>query len=101
MGLRASSLGALVMATTAAMTMLACGSDRRFTAAPSRTTLGVQTAELPVLRCGTRFIVQATVDGAGPFRFLLDTGSSVTLLGSNVASAAGLRTLPGGGVVDT
>lgn len=89
------------MATAVATAAIACGSDRRFTPAPARTTLGVQTVEIPVSRCGTRFIMLATVDGAGPFRFLLDTGSSVTLLGSNVASAASLRSLPGGGVIDT
>ena len=99
MGLRASSIGALALTAAIAAAALACGSDRRFTAAPARTSLGVQTVELPVSRCGTRFIVQATVEGAGPFRFLLDTGSSVTLLGSNVANAANLRSLPGGGVI--
>jgi hypothetical protein len=45
---------------------------------------------LPTLRCGDLFIVQALIDGAGPFAMLLDTGASISVISPRVAAAVGV-----------
>lgn len=45
----------------------------------------VARAEVPALVVANFFLVEATVDGAGPFRFLIDTGSTVSLVSAEVA----------------
>ncbi|MEM7622369.1 MAG: PDZ domain-containing protein [Planctomycetota bacterium] len=39
-------------------------------------------------RCGDYFIAIATIDGEGPFRMLLDTGASVTIVSPDTAARA-------------
>lgn len=41
----------------------------------------------PAQVLGNFFVVEATVDGRGPFRFLIDTGSSISLVSHRVADA--------------
>jgi len=56
---------------------------------------------LPTMRCGDYFIVDALIDGQGPFRLLLDTGYPRTQLSRTAASALGVgrsvRSLEAGG----
>lgn len=47
--------------------------------------------ELPTRRCGDFFIVDAMVNGHGPFAMLLDTGASVSVLSPEAAKICGLR----------
>ena len=42
------------------------------------------------LRAGTNIVVPVRVDGHGPYRFLLDTGSSRTVVSTRLADALGL-----------
>lgn len=46
---------------------------------------------LPTRRCGNYFIVDAMINGEGPFAMLLDTGASVTALSPQAARSAGVR----------
>jgi hypothetical protein len=76
-----------------AVLTLACldGRNRRhFATAAAHTILATETAELPVTRCGSRFVAHAMVDGVGPFRFIIDTGSSANFVGSRMVEAAKL-----------
>lgn len=47
-------------------------------------------AELPMLDYGGRPMVELTINGKGPFRLILDTGASVTVLDSSLATELGL-----------
>ncbi len=49
----------------------------------------VQTV-LPTDRCGDFFIVDAMVDGKGPYPLLLDTGAGTTVLSPRIAEATGI-----------
>lgn len=57
---------------------------------PGRTTLALPWVELPARRVGAYLILETKGDRQGPYRFLIDTGSSVTL-----ATPALVRRLPG------
>jgi predicted aspartyl protease len=83
------------------LALLDCSGRQRLALAPAQTVLASERAELPVTRCGGRFVVQAVIDGAGPFRLVLDTGSSAILLGSRIADAAKLPSAGNGAVVGT
>jgi len=59
--------------------------------APRRTTLTADRVELPTFEnCGMLFI-DARLNGAGPFRLLVDTGSRGLILPLDIATAAGLE----------
>ncbi len=45
---------------------------------------------LPTDRCGDFFIVDASVDGKGPYPLLLDTGAGTTILSPRIAEATGI-----------
>lgn len=58
---------------------------RREPPVPGRTTLGSPLVILPAETIGNYLIVQAKWDRFGPYRFLIDTGSSVTLISPALA----------------
>lgn len=46
--------------------------------------------QLPTRSCGDYFIIDALIDGSGPFPMLLDTGAGTTTITPQVASQAGV-----------
>jgi len=95
---RASTLGIVAMS---ALAFLDCGSTRRFTPTPSQVVLATDPAGLEVTRCGGRFVAIATIDGVGPFRLVLDTGSSASIFSSGLAARASLPLAPVDAIVGT
>lgn len=53
---------------------------------PGRTKLTSRLIEVPVEIIGNLIVVETNADGDGPWRFLLDTGSSVTLIDPSFAA---------------
>ena len=53
---------------------------RRTPPRPGRTTLGSKLVLVPTKAIGNYLVVEAKWDRSGPYRFLIDTGSSVTLV---------------------
>src|SRR5438132_9375626 len=45
---------------------------------------------MPMLDFGGRPVVEVTINGKGPFRLVLDTGASVTVLDTSLAADLGL-----------
>lgn len=65
---------------------------------PSRTTLAADRVALPTSSDeSNQLSVDVRINGAGPFRLMVDTGCSSTLLSAEVARTAGLVPLPGKG----
>jgi hypothetical protein len=60
---------------------------------PTRTLLSADRIDLPTSADGdqSRLFVSARVNGAGPFQFLVDTGTDGLVLAPEVAAAGGLR----------
>ena len=63
---------------------------------PGRVTLAATEVVVPARLAGNLFWVEASWGGAGPFRFLVDTGSSVTLVTPALAKRFPGRVLPAG-----
>ncbi|HEX8722374.1 MAG TPA: retroviral-like aspartic protease family protein [Pyrinomonadaceae bacterium] len=74
----------------------AAGAAPRPVAAPAE---GRETASLPFDAANNLVVVAATLNGKGPFRFLLDTGASHHVLKPEVARSLGLK-LEGAGEID-
>jgi len=59
------------------------------TAQPPTVTLAAETVEIPLSRSGTcpgaRYIVHVSINGEGPFSFLLDTGTGPFIISSHLA----------------
>lgn len=53
---------------------------RREPPRPGRTTFASPVVQLPALNIGNYLVLEAKWDRSGPYRFLIDTGSSVTLV---------------------
>jgi hypothetical protein len=74
----------LLLAACAALLVLeGCASlspFRRAAPRPGRTTLGSKLITVPTKAVGSYLIVEAKWDRSGPYHFLIDTGSSVTLV---------------------
>lgn len=61
---------------------------------------GESSTNLPFDPAGDLIVVEATVNGKGPFRFLLDTGASHNVMTPELAQSLGLK-VEGGGVIDS
>jgi S1-C subfamily serine protease len=61
---------------------------------PQKTGLPADRIDLPTEKIDDQLWVTARINGAGPFKLLVDTGCSVTLLGQHVVDTAGLKPLP-------
>ncbi len=61
---------------------------------PSRTTIGSPLVELPALHLGNYLLLEAKWDRFGPYRFLIDTGSSATLVTPALARRYPSKALP-------
>lgn len=77
----------LLVACVALLTLGGCASlsslpspFRRTPPRPGRTTLGSKLVILPAQSIGNYLILELKIDRSGPYRFLVDTGSSVTLV---------------------
>lgn len=77
------AVGAVVRALCAAClcaVLSSCIAFRRELPRPGRTTLDSPLVILPALHIGNFLLVEARWDRNGPYHFLIDTGSSVTLM---------------------
>jgi Aspartyl protease/PDZ domain len=74
----------------AACVMLASGCGAFLVLSPRQSDIPEGGAILPTRRCDDAFLVQATINGTGPFLLLLDTGAATTVVTPAVA-----RALPG------
>jgi hypothetical protein len=63
---------------------------------PGRTTLPVPLVQVPAQVLGNLFVVEAKWDKFGPYRFVVDTGSSVTLMSPALVRRYGSEGRPGG-----
>jgi hypothetical protein len=71
------------------VTLTSCaGFFRKEAPRPGRTTLGSPLVILPAEAIGNYLLIEARLDRGGPYRFLVDTGSSTTL----ISPALGRRT---------
>jgi hypothetical protein len=61
---------------------------------PGRTTLGSPLVELPAQMVGNYLLLEAKWDRSGPYRFLIDTGSSVSVVTSALARRYPSKSLP-------
>src|SRR5512140_532980 len=57
-----------------------CGLENPPTTVPTNVLLPVGGVEVPVAIVANQMFVDATVNGAGPYRFALDTGASLSLI---------------------
>ena len=74
-----SRLAALILATAALLLLDGCISFHREAPRPGRTSLGSPLVVVPAQDFGDWLVVEVKWDRYGPYRFLIDTGSSVTL----------------------
>jgi hypothetical protein len=65
---------------------------------PGHTTLGSPLIIVPALKLGNYLLVEARWDRRGPYHFLVDTGSSTTLVTPELAARYPGRNLPPGGM---
>jgi predicted aspartyl protease len=68
---------------------------------PRRTTLAADRVILPTTEARGLLLIEARIDGAGPYRLLVDTGAGVLLLSAKVVAEAGLARSGGTFVVET
>ncbi len=61
---------------------------------PGRTTLGSPLIVLPAQNLGDYLVIEVKWDRYGPYRFLVDTGSSVTLVSPDLAKRYGVKDAP-------
>jgi hypothetical protein len=81
----------------AALVLSGCSSVSRLykrESRPGRTKLDSRLVVIPARIIGNHFIVEVTWDKHGPWRFLVDTGSSVTLVSQGFASRYGFQQPP-------
>lgn len=74
-----------------------CSMLRRAPPRPGRTTLDVPLVQLPARNIGNYLIFEAKWDRNGPYRFLVDTGSSITLVTPALARRYPSKALPPSG----
>jgi hypothetical protein len=77
----------------AALAAAACGQEHPASLPPPRVELASPVVRLPMGSFGHRPVVEATLDGKGPYRFILDTGASGCVLAAPFADRAGLTVL--------
>lgn len=68
---------------------------QRHSPAPARVDVPHGEAAWPMLDFGGRPILEVTIGGRGPYRFILDTGASITVIGEELADRLGLQAPPG------
>ena len=87
-------IGRAVLALACALLLGACSvvPFRREPPRPGRTTLSSPLVELPAQAIGNYLVIEAKWDRFGPYHFVVDTGSSVTLVSPTLA-----RRYPGRG----
>ncbi len=78
--------GTLALLLALALVGPACASDER-RKLPERVRVPGGALVLPTERCGDWFLVEATLDGEGPFRLMIDTGAEVCAVHEGVADA--------------
>src|SRR5579871_3229776 len=61
---------------------------------PGRTTLGAPLVVAPAQTLGSLLIVEARLDRAGPYHFLVDTGSTVTYVSPELAKRHAAKDAP-------
>lgn len=72
--------------TLLALALPACATEGR-KRLPSRVRVPGGALVLPTERCGDWFLVDATIDGEGPFRLMIDSGAEFCVLHREVAGA--------------
>lgn len=86
---------AVAMLVTSAVAFGGCTLELALDEPPQTTTLPRGETVLPTRWVQDMPIVQVVLDGRGPYEFLIDTGSSATIVSRQVADAAGLEPLAG------
>lgn len=76
---------ALLLAAAWLLTGTGCLSFKREAPRPGLTTFGTPLVVLPAATLGNYLVIEAKWDRYGPYRFLIDTGSSVTLVSTELA----------------
>lgn len=76
------SLGALLLL------IAGCAVAGPPTFAPERTTLAGDRVDLPARTAGQFLVIEAIINGTGPFRLVVDTGASGLILSANLAKQA-------------
>lgn len=87
------SLGGLVPTAVGFAQSLPDSIVQRIRAGAVRLVLPGDSVALPLVGTPTLPLVEARVNGVGPYRFLIDLGSNVTLLRKNVVDASGSTVL--------
>lgn len=85
----------LFAAMMCVVALAGCTVIRRPAPPPSRTTISSPLVELPAQRIGNYLVIEARWDRNGPYHFLIDTGSSVTLLTPELVRRYPSRLAPG------
>src|SRR5262245_22904499 len=88
-----ASLAALLAAA-----LVARAQDSRPHFPPPCITLRADEARVPLTFVGGRPVVEARINGKGPFRFYFDTGASGPVLGQKLAAEMGAEVLGAAGV---
>jgi predicted aspartyl protease len=83
----------LTSATTLTSDQIIAEARRRVVGPPKATKLNQATVTVPMVGSKTLPLLNVTINGKGPYRFLLDTGASVTLLQMRVADELKLPVL--------
>ncbi len=84
----------LALLCTAALFLAGCSSIHREPSRPGRTTLGAPLVIVPATTLGNYLIVETRWDRHGPYRFLVDTGSSTTLVTPELAARYPAKNTP-------
>jgi hypothetical protein len=71
-----------------------CLSFRREAPRPGRTKLGSPLVVLPAQTLGSYLVIEAKWDRNGPYHFIIDTGSSVTLISPDLAKRYSDKSMP-------
>lgn len=85
---------AWLLLTSSFLLLTSCISFHREAPRPGRTTLGSPLIVLPAQSVGGYLIVEGKWDRSGPYHFLVDTGSSVTLVSPEFAKRYAARNPP-------
>ncbi len=87
-------LPAIALATAGLLSQTGCLSPRHEALRPGRTTLGTPLVVLPAQNYGDCLVVEVKWDRYGPYRFLIDTNSSVTLVSPDLAKRYAVKNAP-------